>query len=569
MGRDVSTKIIIFSAADGRVRLTTKNGVTFDARLLRWEHKPKRVAVIEPIGVAVSFGEFVPEVLRVAMNQLVDAGRLETPAAAPDVEKLRKAIEWPVELGPKTTAAAVKRAEAALLAADSSDAARAAVQQAIEAGATKGLAAAVQRLDGEARKQLALAAAEAGAGEVLAALLPGAAVDRDWLLARAAAKGKLHSVAALLAAGADVDASAALEPGARYSSGEVRSVLYHAVAQGHRSVVRRLLAAGARVTDSAALTWAVIGAPDDVVFELLIAAGLDVNARDRYGDPLLLALGCNRQYAMLASAIAAGADVNARYPDGSTLLLHAIALAMSRGASTFFIKDLLRAGADANAGRLNGRNPLALARVVTYDPGADRGERWISQWLEEAGAVAVEDADAAAIESAPEKAPALPVWQARIDETLARASHYEVAGICFTPQPDGVRAEMTQVPGPEWGGLGSDTIAAVRAKLEHLIGPPHERGDEYKSTFEYWFVGAVDGASLALHVCDWKAREVAVALAVHPDAQLRERVAAGFRELLTISPLAPFRDRFRYDDEAGRVYRSDGRTALAELTKSR
>ncbi|MCY1070438.1 ankyrin repeat domain-containing protein [Nannocystis sp. RBIL2] len=569
MGRDVSTKIIIFSAADGRVRLTTRSGVTFDARLLRWEHKPKHVAVIEPTGFAVSFGEFVPEVLRVAMNQLVDAGRVDALAAAPDGEKLRKAIEWPVELGPKTTAAAVKRAEAALAAADSSDGARAGVQLAIAAGATKGLAAAVQRLDGEARSRLVLEATEAGSGEVLAVLLAGAEVDRDWLLARAAAKGKLHSVAALLAAGANVDAAAALEPGARYSSGEVRSVLYHAVAQGHRSVVRRLLAAGARVTDSAALTWAAIAAPDDVVFELLIAAGLDVSARDRHGDPLILALGRNRQYAMLASAIAAGADVNAGYPDGSTLLLHAIALAMNSGASTFFIKDLLRAGADANAGRLNGRNPLALARVVTHDPGADRGERWISQWLEEVGAVAVEDVDAVAVVVAPEKAPALPVWQARIDETLARASHYEVAGICFTPQPGGVRAEMTQVPGPGWGGLGSDAIAVVRAKLEHLVGPPHERGDEYKSTFEYWFVGAVDGVSLALHVCDWKAREVAVALAVHPDAGLRERVVAGFRELLTISPLAPFRDRFRYDGEAGRVYRSDGRTALAELTKSR
>ncbi|MCY1008346.1 hypothetical protein OV079_22865 [Nannocystis pusilla] len=79
MGRDVSTKIIIFSAADGRVRLTTKSGVTFDARLLRWEHKPKHVAVIEPIGCAVRFGEFVPEVLRVAMAQIVDAGRVEGP----------------------------------------------------------------------------------------------------------------------------------------------------------------------------------------------------------------------------------------------------------------------------------------------------------------------------------------------------------------------------------------------------------------------------------------------------------------------------------------------------------
>ena len=441
------------------------------------------------------------------------------------------------------------------------------MQLAIDAGATKGLAAAVRRLGGEARTQLALAATESGAGEVLAVLLAGAEVDRDWLLVRAAAKGKLHSVATLLAAGANVDAAAALEPGAQYSPGIVRSVLEHAVAQGHRSVVRRLLAAGARVTDSAALAWAVVGAPDDVVFELLIAAGLDVNARDHHGDPLLLALGRNRHYAMLAAAIAAGADVDAGYPDGSTLLLHAIALAMDNSASTFFIQDLLRAGADANAGRLNGRNPLALARVVPHDPGADCGERWIAKWLEEAGAVAVEDADAGAI--APEKPPELPAWQVRIDETLARGGHHEVAGIRFTPQPSGTRAELTAVPGPAWGGLGSDTIAVVRAKLEHLVGPPHDRGDEYKSTFEYWFVATVDGASLALHVCDWKACNIAVALEVHADAGLRERVAAGFRELLTTSPLAPFRDRFRYDDEAGRVYRSDGRTALAELAKSR
>jgi hypothetical protein len=107
----------------------------------------------------------------------------------------------------------------------------------------------------------------------------------------------------------------------------------------------------------------------------------------------------------------------------------------------------------------------------------------------------------------------------------------------------------------------------VRAKLEHLVGPPHDRGDEYKTTFEYSFVATVDGVDLALHVCDWKAREIAISLAAHPDAALRERVAAAFVELLTRSPLAAFRDHFRYDGEARRVYRSDGRTALAEFAK--
>lgn len=566
MAMDLSTKIIIYGGIDGRVRLTSRNGVIFDASLVRWEYSPKRVALIQPIGFTVAYGEFVPEVLRVAMTQLADVGKAEGPAPVPEVEKLRKAIEWPVELAAKASAASIKRAEQALAAANTAAEAMAAVQLALASGATKGLATAVSRLEPGARKPLALAAAEAGAGEALAVLLAGAEdVDRSLLLVRAAASGKLHSVAALLHAGAEVDAVRALEPGAKYSKGEPRSVLYWAVAAGQRGVVRQLLAAGARATDSAALAWAAVGAPDDVIWELLIAAGLDVNARDHHGDPLLLALGSNRQNAMLAAAIAAGADVNASYPDGSTLLLHAIALAMAKGPSTFFIERLLQAGADPNAGRLGGRNALALARVVTHDPGADRGERWIARWLEKAGAVASEEIGAVAI--APEQPPEAPEWRARIDEGLVRAGHYELSGIRFTPQAGGLAVEMCEVPGPSWPGLGSDTIAVVRAKLEHLVGPPHARGDEYKISFEYWFVATVEGVSLGLHVCDWKARGIRVSLESHPDAALRERVAAALLELLTRSPLAAFRDRFRYDDEARRVYRSDGRTAFAEFAK--
>jgi hypothetical protein len=565
MSRDLSTKIIIYRAVDGRIRLTTRHGVTFDATLVRWEYDPKRVALIEPIGFTLPYGEFVPEVLRLTMNQLADVARVEGPAPTPDLEKLRKAIEWPVELAPKSTAASLKRAEQALAAANTADEAAAAVQLALDTGATKGLPAAVARLAPDTRKQLARTAAETGAGDVLSILLAGAeGLDLNWLLVRAAARGKVHSVAALLRAGADVDAVAPLEPGAQYSRGLPHSVLYWAVAQGQRSVVRQLLAAGARVTDSAGLAWAVVGAPDDVIWALLIAHGLDVDARDHHGNPLLLALGMNRQDRMLAAALAAGADVNATYADGSTLLLHAIALAMEKDRSTSFIEALLRAGADPNAGRLDGRNPLALARVVRHDPGAFNGERWIERWLAAAGAVAIEDAGAPAIPQ--EKPPELPPWQAHIDATLTRTDHYEIQGIRFTPRA-GMRAEMSAVPGPTWSGLGSDTIALVRAKLEHLVGPPHDRGDEYKTTFEYSFVATVDGVDLALHVCDWKAREIAISLAAHPDAALRERVAAAFVELLTRSPLAAFRDHFRYDGEARRVYRSDGRTALAEFAK--
>jgi hypothetical protein len=98
MGRDVSTTINMCSSVDGRVRLTTKNGVTFDAVLVRWEFsarpgrlgqfRPKSVVLIEPIGFTVAHGEFVPEVLRVAMNRLVDAGRAEAPVAVPDAARV-------------------------------------------------------------------------------------------------------------------------------------------------------------------------------------------------------------------------------------------------------------------------------------------------------------------------------------------------------------------------------------------------------------------------------------------------------------------------------------------------
>lgn len=487
-------RISICGSSFGQVRLTTRSGTTFDCAVVRSEYVPT-VHLVRPIGFEVAFGEHVPELLRVLEGRLAAAERVDEPHAVPDVDKLRKALEWPTELPPKTSAAAIKRADAAIAAA------------------------------------------------------------ADDALERT-----IHGVAALLAAGADVDG---VTPILR-NDPDTRPVLHWAVHHGHRPVVRQLLQAGARVTDSPALAWSIVHAPDPVTWQLLLAAGLDVNARDRHGDPLLLALGRNGLTGMLDATIAAGADVNAAYPDGSTLLLHAIDLAAHTGRSPFFIENLLRAGADPDKGRLHGRNPLALALEVPHDPGASRGERWIAKWLTAAGAVAAADPDAPPL--AREQPPAPPVWSARIDPNLARAAHYDVLGVRFTPSE--ISADLESAPPPDLGGgLGSDTIAVARAKLEHLVGPPPSRGDEYKTTFEYTFLATLGDARLALHICDWKARELALAIEPHPDAAVRDRITAAFHELLLLSPLAAFRDRLRFDEYSGCAYHSDGKTAFAAFPK--
>jgi ankyrin repeat protein len=385
----------------------------------------------------------VPELLRVLEGRLTAADRVDEPIVVPDVEKLRKALEWPTELPPKSSAAAIKRADAAIAAALTAPAElERAIEKALAAGLTtfKNGDAVVAGLDTAARLRLLEAAADSGAADVLTALLavtPEA--DRTWLLARAVVKGKIHGVAALLAAGADVNGVA---PSVR-DDPDKRPALHWAVHHGHRPVVRQLLQAGARVTNSPALARAIVRTPDLVTWQLLLAAGLDVNGRDHHGDPLLLVLGRNGLTGMLDATIAAGADVNATYPDGSTLLLRAVDLANYKVRSPFFIENLLRAGADPNAGRMRGRNPLALALVVPYDPGAERGERWIAAWLTKAGAVAAEDPGAPRI-AREQLPPAPPVWSARIDTALARAPPTTTSSASASPPRRSPRTSSTR-----------------------------------------------------------------------------------------------------------------------------
>lgn len=131
-----------------------------------------------------------------------------------------------------------------------------------------------------------------------------------------------------------------------------------------------------------------------------------------------------------------------------------------------------------------------------------------------------------------------------------------------------VEGDLEPVDFPRWTGLGCDDVAVARAKLEHLVGPPPSRGDAYKMTFEYDFVAEVDGETVGLRLHDWKAAEVRLGVGPHPDPAVRARVTEAFIELLTCSPLGVFRDRFRYDAEAGRAYHSDGTRAFADFAKS-
>jgi ankyrin repeat protein len=131
----------------------------------------------------------------------------------------------------------------------------------------------------------------------------------------------------------------------------------------------------------------------------LIAAGADVNARDRNDNltPLMVAVGCadrpeairtpvkdadantsNEQgwrpleategYAtkleVVHTLIAAGAELNARDKDGWTPLMHAVIYRNNLNS----VKALIAAGADVNARNKDGNSPLVYAVANTDNP---------------------------------------------------------------------------------------------------------------------------------------------------------------------------------------------------------
>ncbi len=136
--------------------------------------------------------------------------------------------------------------------------------------------------------------------------------------------------------------------------------LADAAEKSNRSGVRELLdrrcdVNQAQVDGMSALHWAV--AHDDLeMAKLLLAAGADAKARNRYGvAPLSLAC-TNGNEAMVEKLLEAGADANTRLPGDETVLMTA-----SRTGKPGPVRALLARGADVNARERRGQTALMWA----------------------------------------------------------------------------------------------------------------------------------------------------------------------------------------------------------------
>ena len=170
-------------------------------------------------------------------------------------------------------------------------------------------------------------------------------------------------IEALLAAGADLTAD----------TSDYRQPVELAARNENLAVLQALLAAGADVMiqDPVDVTLLHIAAeyntnPD--VIQYLLDAGLQVDARDLFGDrtPLDVAAMYNENPQVIEVLLAAGADVNARDESGgtplaATFLRYSLRSAPARSASAAVIEVLLSAGADPTIPSPSGWMPLHRA----------------------------------------------------------------------------------------------------------------------------------------------------------------------------------------------------------------
>jgi ankyrin repeat protein len=147
---------------------------------------------------------------------------------------------------------------------------------------------------------------------------------------------------------------------ATLSQAEKDTALVKEARAGRVEVVRLLLAAGANVNaqnryGSTALREAAMHGHVEAV-RLLLAAKADVNMQNQNGDTALIEAARDGRVDIVQLLLAAKADVNAQSQWGHTALIYA-----ARGGSVEVVQLLLAAGADVNAQDQNGWTALLVA----------------------------------------------------------------------------------------------------------------------------------------------------------------------------------------------------------------
>ena len=162
----------------------------------------------------------------------------------------------------------------------------------------------------------------------------GCSTDPNDLMIKAAANGDVQKVEECLDQGADVS----------YKDKKGKTAIGVAVRGNHVSVVRVLLIEGIKGSNPDSFLGDAQGAAImghvEVVREFL-DAGIDVNAKNKYGQTLLHVASAEGQTEVVQELVDRGALIDARDSGGSTAVFHA-----SGFGSPKVVKMLMAAGAD-------------------------------------------------------------------------------------------------------------------------------------------------------------------------------------------------------------------------------
>ena len=183
-------------------------------------------------------------------------------------------------------------------------------------------------------------------------------IDKQALLYGAIREGNIELIKLLIKAGVNVN-----------QEGNGQTPLFLAVEKWNIDIVKILLNAGANANhmclhNGSILTFvSIIGCPLIEMYELLINAGVDVNAKDNLGcNSTLRNAVQNNCTDIVKLLIATGVDVNAKDYFGNTALYYAV-----ENNFTDIIKLFIDAGANINESALYyavKNNPTDVAKLL-------------------------------------------------------------------------------------------------------------------------------------------------------------------------------------------------------------